>query len=137
MSEMKWSVIGKKIGGAGLEVLAALPTKEAASEFSLGVDMSRYDDVWIETIEPKKTGNALLPATPTDRTSLGLRDALFDEIDAFRKGHGDPQRAVAISKLAGQILASAKIEHEVAKYKGSDGYAATPMQLGRRAGDEG
>lgn len=70
------------------------------------------------------------PDAPVIRTSAGLRDALFDEIDAFRRGDGDVNRAVAISKLAAQILGAAKIEHEVAKFKGSEGYAAEPLQLG-------
>jgi hypothetical protein len=69
---------------------------------------------------------------PHERTSVGLRDMLFDEIDALRAGKSDPQRAQAISKLAAQILASAKIEHEVAKYKGSDGYESQPLQLGHQ-----
>ena len=76
------------------------------------------------------------PALPMKRTSEGLRDALFDEIDAFKRGQGDPQRAMAISKLAAQILSAAKVEHEVAKFKGADGYSPAPLQLGS-AGNEG
>ncbi len=67
---------------------------------------------------------------PVVRTSVGLRDALFDEIQAFKEGKGDPQRAMAISKLAAQILASAKLDHEVAKYKGAPDYDAEALQLG-------
>ncbi len=48
--------------------------------------------------------------TPTRRTSAGLRDALFDEIDALRRGDGDPQRATAVARLAINIIASAKLD---------------------------
>lgn len=74
--------------------------------------------------------NLRAPDEPALRTSAGLRDALFDEIDAFRTGKGDPQRAVAVSKLAAQILCAAKVEHEVARFRTSEGYAPAPLQLG-------
>lgn len=54
---------------------------------------------------------AALPAV--ERTSGGLRDALFDEIDALRRGDGDPQRAKAVAKLAQNILSTAKMEYDV------------------------
>ena len=50
------------------------------------------------------------------RSSEGLRDALFDEIDHLRGEDSDPQRSLAVSKIASQILSSAKLEHEIAKY---------------------
>lgn len=37
---------------------------------------------------------------PVSRTSAGLRDAIFDEIDAVRNGTSNPTRANAIAKLA-------------------------------------
>ena len=53
-------------------------------------------------------------ATPPNisRTSAGLRDALFDEMDALRKGESNPRRAQAIAKLACQIVNSVKMEIE-------------------------
>jgi hypothetical protein len=128
---LAFSVIARKKSGGHLQVLGQFPTKDAASDFSLGVDMAPFDDVWIETTDKKEKG--LVQAAELKRDSLGLRDALFDEIDAFRKGRGDPMRAIAISKLAGQILLSAKIEHEVAKHRSNDNYDPAPMQLGRNA----
>lgn len=125
----EYSVLGRKKGGGHLDIIAKFPTNKAAADFSLTVDMKPYEDVWVEIVEEKALPT---PATLTERSSAGLRDALFDEIDAFRKGKGDPQRAVAISKLASQILVSARIEHEIAKYKGSDGYASEPLQLGSK-----
>lgn len=46
------------------------------------------------------------------RTSIGLRDALFDEFDALKAGTSTPQRASAMAKLAVQIINSVKIEIE-------------------------
>lgn len=54
---------------------------------------------------------------PAARTSAGLRNALFDEIDALRRGDGDPQKGQAIAKLAMTILYTAKLEHQ-AKERG-------------------
>ena len=67
---------------------------------------------------------------PMTRNTVGLRDALFDEIDAFRRGQGDPQRATAIAKLTDKILSVAKLEHEVAKYDGTSGYSPKVLELG-------
>lgn len=44
------------------------------------------------------------------RTTKGLRDVLFDEIDQLRNGDGDPQRAMAVANLAKQIINIAKVE---------------------------
>lgn len=48
---------------------------------------------------PKKT-----PATSVERTTIGLRNALFDEIDAMRNGDSTPARANAVSRLATGIV---------------------------------
>lgn len=45
---------------------------------------------------------------PVIRSSLGLRNALFDELDALREGKSNPQRAIAVSKLAAQIIGAAR-----------------------------
>jgi len=50
-----------------------------------------------------------------ERTTFGLRDALFDEMDALRRGTSTPQRASAVSKLAVQIINSANMEIEYQK----------------------
>lgn len=44
------------------------------------------------------------------RTSAGLRDALFEEMDALRNGKSNPSRAASMSKLAVQIINAAKME---------------------------
>ena len=62
---------------------------------------------------------------PTERTSAGLRNALFDEIDALRRGTGDPKRALAIAKLAQNILDTARMEYK----SGKDGLPSRPVPL--------
>lgn len=49
---------------------------------------------------------------PIERTSRGLRDALFDELDRLRDGSSNPQHAQAVAKLACQIINSVKAEIE-------------------------
>lgn len=46
------------------------------------------------------------------RTGSGLRDAMFDELDALRAGTSNPQMAQAVAKLACQIVNSVKAEIE-------------------------
>jgi len=53
------------------------------------------------------------------RTSLGLRDVLFDEIDALRSGTTTPQKASALARVATQIINSVKIEIEHQKHVAS------------------
>lgn len=47
------------------------------------------------------------------RTSAGLRDALFDEINAIRNGRSNATRANAIAKLAATVVDSVRMEIEV------------------------
>ena len=51
------------------------------------------------------------------RTSVGLRDALFDAIEKVRSGDMVSNDAMAISKLAHQICESVSLEIEVAKLR--------------------
>ncbi len=46
----------------------------------------------------------------TIRTSEGLRDALFDEIDLMREGKSNPQRASAVARLSCQITNTVRLE---------------------------
>lgn len=48
--------------------------------------------------------------TTIDRTSQGLREVLFAELDALRNGTIEPARAHATAKLAQQILTSVSLE---------------------------
>lgn len=53
--------------------------------------------------------------TPVLRTSQGLRDALFDEIDAIRAGTSNPTKANAVAKLASTVVDTVRMEVEVRK----------------------
>ena len=44
------------------------------------------------------------------KTTEGLRDALFDEINSLRTGNGNLQRARVLAQLAGQVIDSLRIQ---------------------------
>lgn len=46
----------------------------------------------------------------TNRTSVGLRDTLFDELDNLRNGLITPHRAMAVAKTAAEIMGTVKLE---------------------------
>lgn len=48
--------------------------------------------------------------TITERSTIGLREVLFAEIDSLRNGDIEPARAQAVAKLAQQILTSVSLE---------------------------
>lgn len=55
-------------------------------------------------------------ANPVVHTSEGLRDAIFDEIDAIRTGTSNPTRANALAKLATGIVEIVRMEMEVQRH---------------------
>lgn len=71
----------------------------------------------------------------TIRTSSGLRDALFDELDLLRNGKSDSGRASAVSKLAVQIINSARMEVEFQRFGdirlNPVEMTSSPIRLGR------
>lgn len=50
------------------------------------------------------------------RTSTGLRDALFDELEALRSGKSNPTQANAVAKIAGSVVETVKMEIEAQKF---------------------
>jgi hypothetical protein len=66
-----------------------------------------------------------MPAA-VSRSSAGLRDAIFDEIDAIRNGTGNPTRANAVAKLAAGIVETVRMELEVQRFAASAA-AKTPV----------
>lgn len=83
-------------------------------------------------------GDGVLPS-PVDafandvrRTGLGLMDILFDEIDALRSGSGDIQRAMAIGKLAAQIVNVAMLDLRAQEILQDANKKMKTMRLGRR-----
>lgn len=81
----------------------------------------------------KKTADVPTKLPKVIRTSEGLRDALFDEIDRLRNNETTPTAANSLSKLADMICATVELEVKVAKAQRSAkaGAAATPLTLGK------
>lgn len=47
---------------------------------------------------------------PIPKTAEGLRDALFEEINALRAGKSTPQKARVIANLAAQVIDSMRVQ---------------------------
>ena len=50
------------------------------------------------------------------RTTNGLREVLFDQVDGLISGTITPQQAKAVSGIASQIVAVTKLEMEAARF---------------------
>lgn len=50
------------------------------------------------------------------RTSKGLQDTLFDEIDSLRDGSTTPQSARTVASLASGIIQTARLEMDHARF---------------------
>ncbi len=64
------------------------------------------------------------------RTTEGLRDLLFDEIDALRADNADVAKSVAVANIAKQIINVAKCELEFKRVLMQHEEAGRPMELG-------
>jgi len=53
---------------------------------------------------------------PVARTSSGLRDAIFDELEALRNRESNPTRANAVAKLATSVVETVRMEIDVQKH---------------------
>lgn len=62
----------------------------------------------------KTNGSTVSP--PVVRTSAGLRDALFDELDGLRGGTSNPTKASAVAKLADQVIQTVRMELDVQRH---------------------
>lgn len=62
-------------------------------------------------------------AEKVKRTSAGLRDALFDELDELRSGKSNPAKASAVSRLADTVINTVVMELEVQRTLGRIGRA--------------
>lgn len=76
---------------------------------------------------------------PRPRTAAGLRDVLFDEIEQLRGENPNPQRSLAVSKIAGQIISVARAEIDMQAKLSKDGelcddYQMGELRLGERKG---
>lgn len=73
--------------------------------------------------KPKRT-NTTTPKK-VSRSSAGLRDAIFDEIDAIRNGNSNPTRANAVAKLASGIVETVRMEIDVQKHLQREDHSKT------------
>jgi hypothetical protein len=66
------------------------------------------------------------------RTTEGLREVLFDEIDKLRTGKCNPGHANALAKLASTIIETSRLEIDVAKLiaKAGEARQIQPLPLG-------
>lgn len=73
----------------------------------------------------------------TPRTSDGLRDSLFDALDATRNGTMTAQEAQAVCKICAQIINSMNMEIEfykhIARHSETGTVPITTLKLGRAA----
>lgn len=65
------------------------------------------------------------------RTSQGLRDILFDEIEELRGKDGNPQKSLAVANLAKQIINIAKVEIDFHRAIVQQAEAGHPLTLGK------
>jgi hypothetical protein len=56
------------------------------------------------------------PLKEAERTSTGLRSALFDELDGLRNGTSNATKANAVAKLCMTIVETVRVEIDVAKF---------------------
>lgn len=71
----------------------------------------------------------------TVRTTRGLRDMLFDEIDLLRNGQSNAQKASAVAKLTTNVINSVRLDLDYQRFVNNntgDGKVANPaaIQLG-------
>lgn len=71
-------------------------------------------------MKPQKTENI-------ERSSSGIRETLFREIEGVRAGRVTPQRAAAVANLCRQIIASAKLDIEFQRFV-SEGQGDAPAK---------
>ena len=64
------------------------------------------------------------------RTSQGLRDIMFDEIEELKSGEGDPKKSMAIANLAKQIVNTAKVELDFHRQMAAQAEAGSPVKMG-------
>ncbi len=78
----------------------------------------------------RKNGNGEEPLPNVARTSAGLREAMFDEMDRLRQGKTNATSANAMAKLAMTIVETVEMEINVAKALRDLPAQAEKMQLG-------
>jgi hypothetical protein len=67
------------------------------------------------------------------RTTHGLRDMLFDEIERMQTKDADPVRAREVANLSKQIIGTAKVELDFHRTISALAEKGTPVSLGTLA----
>ena len=83
-----------------------------------GVDESNVDADLVVKSDCNKLSDETKVAQVSERTTKGLRDTLFSEIDALRSGSSTPDRAKAVANIAATILKSAEVEMDYLRLSG-------------------
>lgn len=72
------------------------------------------------------------------RSAQGLRDALFAEIEELRSGEGNPSKAMAVAKLAQQIIGITRVEIDFQQSVLKHAQSGQALAIGEmRLGDSG
>lgn len=70
-----------------------------------------------------------------ERSSRGLSEAMFEELDNLRTGKSTPQQAMAKASIAKALIATLRIELDVARFVVDgqlDGIAGVEMGTGKQ-----
>ena len=82
---------------------------------------------------PEQVRYVTNPTKRRARTSGGLRDVLFDEIERLQRGDAQPHQSMAVASLAKQIISVAKAEFEFSRALGEEKpQVLGTLQLGER-----
>ena len=60
-----------------------------------------------------------------DRSTAGLREYLFEELELIKNGESNNQRASAVSKISSQILTSVRLEMDYIRFVKQEGLASS------------
>lgn len=66
------------------------------------------------------------------RSSKGLQDTLFDEIDRLRNGQTTPQSARTVASLATGIIQTARLEMDYARFVSDERISSNDQSNGNR-----
>jgi competence transcription factor ComK len=64
-----------------------------------------------------------------ERTTNGLRAALFEELESLRAGRSTPHKAVAVAALAAQIVRSAALDIRYQEHVRHSQNPETPLEF--------
>lgn len=77
----------------------------------------------------------VLPVVKVERTSAGLREALFDAMDGLLTGKVDAEQASALAKVSKEICSTVRLEMDALKLKATSPGELKPLKLTSRSND--